>query len=229
MNSLDETLTRRSLVMRSFSPSAPIADKTLFAGRIEQMSTLISIAFQRGQHAVIYGERGVGKTSLARVMKSMFGETAWTSYYTCSSGDSFGSIWRSVLADFPITDTRPRAGFSNDSVVAASTTLADGLGDEDPTPNKIRKILDLLGEADGNAVIFIDEFDRPDDPVARSLFADTIKILSDQAIPVTLVLVGVADNIDELIAGHASVQRALVQIQMPRMTSEELMEIVGKE
>ncbi|MFB7311152.1 AAA family ATPase [Streptomyces sp. NPDC056192] len=225
MTSLDETFTRRTLVMRSFSPSAPIADKTLFAGRTEQMSTLISIAFQNGQHAVIYGERGVGKTSLARVMKSAFSGSAWTSYYTCSSGDTFGSIWRNILSDFPISDSRPRAGFAKDTVTATST-LADMLRDTDPTPNEIRGVLELLGEADGNAVIFIDEFDRPDAPSTRSLFADTIKILSDQAVPVTIVLVGVADNIDELIAEHMSVQRALVQIQMPRMTGDELMEIV---
>lgn len=67
--------------MRAFSPSAPIASKALFAGRHEQMSELINIAYESGQHAVIYGERGVGKTSLARVMKEVFDTpTAWTSF-----------------------------------------------------------------------------------------------------------------------------------------------------
>ncbi|WP_334314386.1 ATP-binding protein [Streptomyces xanthophaeus] len=212
--------------MRSFSPSAPIATKALFAGRHEQMNDLITIAYQSGQHAVIYGERGVGKTSLSRVMKEVC-ETAnsWTSYYTCSSGDTFGSIWRGILSDFPMRERRPRAGFTSDFDTKI-TTLADLLDDSEPTPNQIRRVLEIVGEADGSAVIFIDEFDRPTDPVTRSKFADTIKILSDQVVPVTLVLVGVADDIDELIAEHSSIQRALVQIQMPRMTGVELLEIV---
>lgn len=42
----------------------------------------------------------------------------------------------------------------------------------------------------------------------------------------TLVLVGVADNVDELVMGHASVDRALGQVQMPRMSSAELREVV---
>ncbi|MFD6528963.1 AAA family ATPase [Streptomyces sp. NPDC060184] len=213
--------------MRSFSPSAPIASRTLFAGRTEQMSTLISIVFQSGQHAVIYGERGVGKTSLARVLREAFNESMWTSYYTCSSGDTFGSIWRGILENFPMTEERDAPGFSIQKVVESST-LADLLKTSEPTPNEIRAVLEIVGEADGNAVIFIDEFDRPEDPKTRSRFADTIKILSDQAVPVTLVLVGVADNIDELISEHVSIQRAIVQVQMPRMAGRELMEIVSQ-
>ncbi|MFB7254188.1 nSTAND1 domain-containing NTPase [Streptomyces nojiriensis] len=215
------------MVMRAFSPSAPIASKALFAGRREQMSDLINIAYQRGQHAVIYGERGVGKTSLARVMKEVFSTpNSWTSYHTCSSGDTFSSIWRGILSDFPMSEEHPRAGFAS-GVSVKTRTLADSLH-ADPSPNEVRRALEVLGEIDGTAVIFIDEFDRPTDPTTRAQFADTVKILSDQAVPVTLVLVGVADDIDELIAEHASIQRALVQIQMPRMTSAELTEIISQ-
>ncbi|MFG2349955.1 nSTAND1 domain-containing NTPase [Streptomyces phaeochromogenes] len=223
-----ETITRRAMVMRAFSPSAPIASKALFAGRHEQMSELINIAYQSGQHAVIYGERGVGKTSLARVMKEVFDTpNSWTSYYTCSSGDTFASIWRGVLSDFPMTEERVHAGFASGTSIKVKS-LADLLNDSDPTPNEVRRALELLGEADGTAVIFIDEFDRPVDSATRAQFADMIKILSDQVAPITLVLVGVADDIDELISEHASIQRALVQIQMPRMTRDELIEIISQ-
>jgi hypothetical protein len=42
------------------------------------------------------------------------------------------------------------------------------------------------------------------------------------------VLVGVADSVDELIAEHQSIERALVQIHMPRMSEAELVEIIEK-
>ncbi|MDX6682432.1 MAG: hypothetical protein QOG94_2471, partial [Solirubrobacteraceae bacterium] len=42
------------------------------------------------------------------------------------------------------------------------------------------------------------------------------------------VLVGVARSIGELVGEHASIVRALVQIEMPRMSSSELAEILTK-
>ncbi len=41
------------------------------------------------------------------------------------------------------------------------------------------------------------------------------------------MLVGVSDTIDALIADHASVSRALIQIMLPRMKPEELREILS--
>lgn len=37
-----------------------------------------------------------------------------------------------------------------------------------------------------------------------------------------------ADSVDEIIAGHRSVERCLVQVHMPRMSKEELFEILNK-
>ena len=45
----------------AFSPSAPIDSTDLFAGRTRQIERLLGAIFQRGQHAIIFGERGVGK------------------------------------------------------------------------------------------------------------------------------------------------------------------------
>jgi uncharacterized protein YejL (UPF0352 family) len=75
-------------------------------------------------------------------------------------------------------------------------------------------------------MVIVDEFDRIQHEHVRQLFADTIKTLSDHAVPVTLVLVGVADTVDALIKEHHSIERALIQVQMPRMSREELEQIV---
>jgi hypothetical protein len=56
--------------------------------------------------------------------------------------------------------------------------------------------------------------------------ADTIKNLSDHTVAATIILVGVADTVEQLIGEHKSIQRALVQIQMPRMEVEERKEIL---
>jgi hypothetical protein len=56
--------------------------------------------------------------------------------------------------------------------------------------------------------------------------ADTVKVLSDHATPATVVLIGVADSVDALIGEHQSIERALVQVNMPRMSDAEIEQIV---
>jgi hypothetical protein len=51
-----------------FTPGAPINEKDLFAGRSEQVEKIIDAVSQRGCHAILYGERGVGKTSLSNMI-----------------------------------------------------------------------------------------------------------------------------------------------------------------
>jgi hypothetical protein len=60
------------------------------------------------------------------------------------------------------------------------------------------------------------------------LMADTIKGLSDHSVSATVVIVGVADSVSELIKEHASIGRNLVEIPMPRMSDDELAEIIDK-
>jgi replication-associated recombination protein RarA len=54
---------------QTFRPRTPIATRDLFAGRWGQIKTLADAVSQSGLHVVIYGERGVGKTSLSNVIK----------------------------------------------------------------------------------------------------------------------------------------------------------------
>jgi hypothetical protein len=72
---------------------------------------------------------------------------------------------------------------------------------------------------------FIDEFDRlPEDD--RKSFADLIKALSDYSLDATIILIGVGGSVEEIIAEHQSVSRALIQVQMPRMLPEEIRQIM---
>ncbi len=132
-----------------------------------------------------------------------------------------------VLEEVRMTETVAGLGFRAPLLeIVRSVTELFPL-DGPVTPNDVRRVLHLLGSAQTTAVI-VDEFDRLSDIRARTLFADTIKTLSDHLVPATVILVGVADNVDELIAEHHSVERALVQIHMPRMSREELSEIVSR-
>jgi Cdc6-like AAA superfamily ATPase len=219
-----EQIERLQALTQSFRPAAPIDRKALFSGRTRQLGDLFAVADQPGQHAVVYGERGVGKTSLVSVAAEVLAAAGVvTARTTCDRSDDYESVWRKALGEVQFTVTRPAVGFSGqakDVRVSASALLA-----EDATPHDVRRGLQSL--ASGRRVaIFIDEFDRLATDADRLLFADTLKTLSDQLPNSTIVLVGVADDVEQLIEEHQSIERALVQIQMPRMTSAELGGIV---
>jgi len=86
----------------------------------------------------------------------------------------------------------------------------------------------LLQQVGRHPIVVIDEFDRVKDQAASTLVADTIKSLSDHSVDATLIIIGVADSIDDLIAEHRSIERAIVQIQMPRMSDDEVLQIIDK-
>jgi Cdc6-like AAA superfamily ATPase len=218
---------RLRLVGEVFRPAAPIDRRSLFSGRSEQISELFAIVGQPGQHAVIYGERGVGKTSLAVVTTEMLrSANMLVARATCDVSDGFDTVWRKTLDEIEFRTVTGGVGFAPLSTEITNTASAlfqhDGI-----TPNDVRRVLERVARQ-RDLVVFIDEFDRLQDQQARALFADTIKTLSDRVVRVTIVLIGVADSVRELIHEHGSVERALVQVHMPRMTRDELAEIVKR-
>jgi energy-coupling factor transporter ATP-binding protein EcfA2 len=222
-----ELLERMTLVGAAFRPSAPIDRRALFSGRTDQIAELFSVVAQPGQHAVVYGERGVGKTSLAAVTAELLTSSgALVARTTCDSGDDFDSIWRKALGEIALHTEARGIGF-----VPAATEVRQPasqlLGDGRATPHAVVRALAALAEP-RQLAIFLDEFDRVEDAASRALFTDTIKALSDRLVPATLVLVGVADTVDDLIREHRSVERALVQVRMPRMARSELAEIAKR-
>jgi len=210
---------------RVFTPTTPIDERALFAGRRRQLQKVIDVIQSKGQHAIIFGERGVGKTSLSNVLSSFLGSSGGivlSPRVNCDGQDTFDSIWKKVFDQITRTKSVQAAGFVADKV-SKVTPLSQELPSP-VTPNSIRQFLTVLSQGT-LPILIIDEFDRLPQKV-KAAFADTIKNLSDHAVPVTVVLVGVADSVDDLIREHQSVERALVQIRMPRMSSQEIQEIV---
>jgi len=214
-------------ISASFSPSAPI-DSRAFAGRESQVNDVINACLQRGQHVVIFGERGAGKTSFANTicqmlrMKFVMPECGTIN---CDQTTTFASLWRAIFSEISMSRNVP-ANRNPAGVDRTQGTLAQLLPEkpEDVTPHSVRVVLQNRGKF----LFIIDEVDRIKDKSTTTLLADTIKTLSDHATDTTLVLVGVAESVETLIAGHESIQRALIQVHMPRMSQIEIENLVDK-
>jgi Cdc6-like AAA superfamily ATPase len=205
-----------------FTPAAPVDDKAMFAGRVKQIRDVLDAVNQKGQHAIIFGDRGVGKTSLSNVLALFFppGGSIIVTRINCDKGDSFDSVWLKVFEEVQPRQQTLVGGFSGSGYGPRADSSADII-----SPDVVRRQLESWSRQ-FTPVIIIDEFDRVNDSY-RAIFADTIKTLSDHAVSATIVLVGVADSVSQLVSEHESIQRALVQIKMPRMSPDEVKEIVN--
>ena len=215
----EEKTHKLTLLGQAFSPTTPIVAKDLFIGRMEQLNKVVEAIIETGQHIVLFGERGVGKTSLANIIDSCISNIISTKV-VCNRADSFNNLWQKALRRIRFTSSRTGAGFN------AEIQLDAFLPQEKPVePSDLLFVLEKVTLP----ILFIfDEFDSIKDASTKGLFADAIKALSDSAPRITILLVGVADSVIELVGQHQSIERSIKQIRLQRMSDEELGQIVDK-
>lgn len=228
---VDDTVAASVLVAaltKIFKPSAPTDDEQLFRGRVSQLDSVVTATQEEGQHAIVFGERGVGKTSLAYVAMAVFlanSPGALAVRLACSAGDDFATVWEKLVPRLrQVVDTRDA---DERKALGEPIDRVEDMFMDRPTPESVSRALNLLSSRVPLLVV-IDEFDRINGYQHSDDFADLIKLMSDDLIQSTLLVVGVADDVTGLLAGHASIERSLRQVAMPRMTTTELAEIVVK-
>ena len=220
----------RERLSQAFTPHRPIHLPQFFAGRLPLLDQATDAVNSAGQHVVLFGDRGTGKTSLARILAIQVQEPDIASgrrviYVSCSSEDNYSSIWRKVFQEIQVTQRQ--IGFVQDAAasVLGRLELPETIIEH---PNDVRLYVRSLPNP---PVIIIDEFDRVDPSQSAEthrLLADTIKLFSDTDVDATIVVVGVADSLADLMTGHESVTRNLAPVRVSPMGIDELSEIIQR-
>ena len=220
LSSQDST-SKRFEANQIFTPSTPITVAELFAGRQSQMFRIIDAVGERGRHIILFGERGVGKTSLAQIVPYIIPVSLSRVRFCriqCYPTDTF-----STICDRVFKEIRFRADLGEGEQQYDVSNLYNG----HIQPSDFIRELSVFTENE-IPVVVIDEFNEVTDEQAPVLLANAVKALSDAGINVTMIIVGVADSVTHLIQHHELIARCIEEILMPRMGTDELREILDK-
>jgi len=251
-----------SEIENAFQPAKEIDDPQRFAGRRQAVSDCYYALVTAGANIAIVGNRGIGKTSLARQVLHMatgnnsllhkLGQQVsdchdfFSMYFACGDAvqnckDLLERLLTSAncLSDW-IYDI-PKARREIDAYNPKFNVGIVALGGEkkretESSPvisqhridliftNVVREIVAQKLTKDG-VLIVVDEFDRIGDP---SGFASFLKSLATNVPTVKFCIVGVAQDIQQLMKEHESTDRLFAGsiVRLPPMQKEELSEIV---
>ncbi|MDN3652089.1 AAA family ATPase [Thalassotalea ponticola] len=235
----NEAAIIKSGIREIFTPHIPVDEISHFFGREDEATRLVSVINSPGQHILLYGDRGVGKTSLAkttckvilqRLQRGLFFEKR------CDSGDSFSSIFEEALeasgVDLSFKEevhTHNDGGGAglNAGIVKASvsskretkTTSAPNFKPESPSwvANQLKGL---------SGIMLIDEADAIALDSDKKKIAELIKLLSDNNSNFKIIVVGIATTGEELTAGHPSVERCLKEVSLQRMCDDDLKKLI---
>ncbi|MGY4397549.1 energy-coupling factor transporter ATP-binding protein EcfA2 [Sphingomonas sp. UYAg733] len=202
-----QRVLRRGAIFSAFNAALPVTDRHGLAGRNTELDRLIEAVVRQHKHAIIFGARGSGKTSLVRVFGDLADEAGCIALYASASSDaSFEDLFRPFLAELPMGNS--------------GRAHADRLGASGFDVPQFANL--LVAEIRPRTLLIIDEFDRIGSDKVKQDVAALLKLLTDILSPVQIVLVGIASDVEGLIAAHPSLRRHLMAQQVKPIAGVEL-------
>ncbi|MCS3283435.1 ATP-binding protein [Bacteroides salyersiae] len=224
----DERRLKESGVRDVFTPHTPINQENLFRGRIPEVQQILSTLNTPGQHVLLFGDRGVGKSSLANIASSKLINIAGKELVIkrCSKSDSFTTIFENILikcgVDLSILTKSSINNYAIKGIGYQEGTEREGCANKAQSPSWV---CDKIKDYD--ILLLIDEFDSIQNKDDKHKVAELMKLLSDSNSPFKIFVVGIAESAEELTAGHPSIQRCLKEIKLSKMSFRELVDIIN--
>lgn len=210
------------------SPARPIQSIEHLNGRTIELDRIEKALFAQGRHIFIYGDRGVGKSSLAAAAANQCQSSDATYIDVSCSPDSTLKSTVINIAYKAINASRVRKtkNITNTSIefkfFKIGSTLEITLQDLNAEIHTLSDAVDILNEVSlihsDRPVIVLDEFDRISDPAQRNLFADLVKQLGDKKINITFIFTGVGSSLDDLLGAHPSAIRQFETIELKKLS-----------
>jgi len=225
---------RHNNVQDVFTPSSPIKDPENLKGRDKEIEAILTTLISKGRHGLIFGDRGIGKSSLA--ISSLNGALKSNIHkgtiikVQCGESSTFEKIIKKAL----IESDEDYASYKMEETIKTTGSLGVPKVISGERQVEIKKIIekekiDPQQAADAikdlNAILLIDEFDVTSEEVKKSV-AELIKQLSDNESKIKIIIVGISKDGASLVAQHPSVTRCLDEIKLERVSNADIKNII---
>lgn len=218
------------------SPSRPIQSEAYLFGRDNELDQIKKALYISGRHVFIFGDRGVGKSSLAATAANQY-QSVDSEYIDIGCGpDStlFGIVANIAYQAISVSRLNKSKITTNAGIDWKFLRLSQA---QEITRNdlhaEIRSLIDaveVLKEVAAlhseKPIVVLDEFDRIKDQTQRELFADLLKHIGDKKVGIKFIFTGVAKTLSEILSAHHSAIRQLETVELSRLSWEGRWEII---
>ena len=160
----------RQKVVQVFRPGSTVINRQFLFGREQEILDLKNILIQPGEHPIIIGERGVGKTSLAKIVLKEL-ELEYSDRTCSTENNTYNRVFRDLLQktgyDFNIKEEVNKTG-DKANLKGGINILSGGL--EESEERTIRKelngndltpwdVFEMLKSFNKKIALVLDEYD----------------------------------------------------------------------
>jgi uncharacterized protein len=226
----------KEILKRNLTPAEAISNPQQLRGRQTKLTQIERAFNSTGMHAFIYGDRGVGKTSLAQSAAVLHQSAdAHPIIVACDQEVSFFKLVQDIVAKCvpPIQIIENKKKSEGFSIKLPGISYDVGASIENravPLPGSINEAVSFLEFVrqfhSKEPVIIIDEFDQLKEDRDKKYFADLVKQISDQHLGIKLIFCGIGTSLEELIGLHLSTDRYITPIELERLTHDARWEII---
>lgn len=216
--------------------ATPVRSIQHLKGRDPQLEEIERALYAVGRHIFIFGDRGVGKSSLAATAAYQHqSPDAEPIFVSGSPDETFQSIIANIaiqaLGRSKLVNTKRQESASiefrglkwSSGYEVSTTDLAAQIKSIGDATELLKQV--ALKHSDKPTVV-LDEFDTIPDQAERAKFASLLKQLGDQSIDLKFFITGIGHSCQELLGAHQSAHRQLATIELMRLSFEGRREIV---
>lgn len=226
----------KEILKSNLTPARAIKNPEHLRGRDTKLTQIDRALNSPGRHIFIFGDRGVGKTSLAQSAAVLHQSSDNEPIVVACDGQAgFFRLVQDIARNCLPAQEQIKAKTSERKfkvgIPGASYEVVQGLEKGFvPLPGTINDAVGVLKAVGAlhsrEPVIIIDEFDQLTNTEDKKYFADLIKQLSDQTVGVRLIFCGIGSSLEELIGTHLSTDRYLTPVPLDRLTHDARWEII---
>ncbi|MDA9544273.1 hypothetical protein ACM43_06840 [Bradyrhizobium sp. CCBAU 45321] len=232
----DEDL--KALLAENLTPSDTIKTPERLFGREKNLRTIDRALSSPGRQIFIYGDRGVGKTSLALTSAYLHSATLSPPIHVmCGRTSGFAQVVQAIgNALIPVEDRVEKPGggggfnLTLPGLGGVGVSRASKAVPAIAAPQSLNEALDVIryvaSKRNGKTIIIIDEMERIETAAEREKFAEFIKNIPELGADVRFIFCGIAHDVDELLQSHPSAGRILETIHLERLKHNYLWQIL---